>query len=197
MDGNLPRAATLESLLEPILASAYGVALRLARNRNDAEDLVQEAAFQACRGFHTFQPGTNFKAWFFRILTNCFYYRYRLKRREPETVDVEDAQELYLLLKATEHGLVDHGADPASKVLDKLGEEHVAAAIGALPAEFRVACALYFMEDLKYDEIASILECPVGTVRSRLHRGRRLLQKALWQVAFERGVAVPQGTEQP
>ena len=185
--------ATLETLIEPILGSAYGVALRLSRNRADAEDLVQEAAFQACRGFHTFQPGTNFKAWFFRILTNCFYYRYRRQRREPQLVDVEDAAELYMIHKAAAHGLMGDGDDPAARVLDKIGEEHVAEAIEALPAEFRVVCALHFMEDLRYQEIAEILECPVGTVRSRLHRGRRLLQKVLWHAAHEHGVAIPEG----
>src|SRR5262245_45479106 len=140
-----PTQAPLESLLEPILGMAFGVALRLSRNRTDAEDLVQEAAFQACRGYHTFQAGTNFKAWFLRILTNCFYYRYRRQRREPELVDVEDAAELYLIHRAAENGLMGDADDPAARVLDKIGEEHVAEAIAALPAEFRVVCALYFM----------------------------------------------------
>jgi RNA polymerase sigma-70 factor (ECF subfamily) len=195
MDPAVGAPASLESLIEPILGVAYGVALRLSRNRTDAEDLVQEAAFQACRGFHTFQAGTNFKAWFLRILTNCFYYRYRRQKREPEMVQVEDAAELFMIHRAAEHGLMGDAGDPAARVLDKIGEEHVAEAIGSLPAEFRVVCALYFMEDLRYQEIAEILECPVGTVRSRLHRGRRLLQKLLWQVAHERGVAIPEGVD--
>ena len=178
-------AETLEALLAPILGAAYGLALRLARNRTDAEDLVQEAAFQACRGFHTFQRGTNFKAWYFRILTNCFYYKHRRHQREPELVDVEDASELYIYLKATEHGLISEGDDPAAQVLDKIVEDQIADAIASLPAEFRVVCALYFMEDMKYQEIAEILECPVGTVRSRLHRGRKLLQKAVWHIAYD------------
>lgn len=188
--------ADLEGLIEPILGLAFGIALRLSRNRTDAEDLVQEAAFQACRGFHTFQAGTNFKAWFLRILTNCFYYRYRQKKREPEMVDVEDAAELYMIHRSMENGLIAEGDDPAALVLDKIGEEHVAEAIGSLPVEFRVVCALYFMEDMRYQEIAEILEVPVGTVRSRLHRGRRLLQRVLWRVAIERGVAVPEGADQ-
>jgi RNA polymerase sigma-70 factor (ECF subfamily) len=185
-------SSSIESLIEPVLGIAYGVALRLSRNPTDAEDLIQEAAYQACKGFHTFQPGTNFKAWFLRILTNCYYYRHRRRKREPETVNVEDAAELYLLFKATEHGLIAEGADPAALVLDKLSEQHIARAIEALPADFRVVCVLYFMQDLPYQEIADILECPVGTVRSRLHRGRRLLQQSLWMVAEERGIAAPQ-----
>jgi RNA polymerase sigma-70 factor (ECF subfamily) len=193
VEGHATRTGTLESLLTPLLGSAYGVALRLARNRTDAEDLVQEAAFHACRGFHTFQPGTNFKAWFFRILTNCFYYRCRRHKSQPEMVNVEDAAELYLLFKATEHGLIAEGEDPAERVLGKLGKEQIADALAALPPEFRVVCTLYFMQDLSYQEIAEILECPVGTVRSRLHRGRRLLQQALWRIAQEHGVAIPEG----
>ena len=194
-EGTPTEAQRFSSLLSPLLDSAFGMALHLTRNRADAEDLVQEAALQAFRGLRSFAEGTNFKAWFFRILTNCFYYRHRRQKREPEVVDVEDAAELYMIHRALENGLLGDTDDPAGRVLDKIGEEHVAEAIAALPAEFRVVCALYFMEDLRYQEIAEILDCPVGTVRSRLHRGRRLLQKLLWRVAHERGVAIPEGVD--
>jgi RNA polymerase sigma-70 factor, ECF subfamily len=181
-------AETVERLLAPILGPAYGTALHMTRNREDAEDLVQEAAVQAFRAFHTFQEGTNFKAWFFRILTNLFLYKYRQKQREPQIVEFEDAPDLYLYAETRQAGLHAWSADPAALVLRKMDAEQVAAAIASLPEEFRTVCALYFMQEFTYQEIAEILECPVGTVRSRLHRGRKALQRALWQIAQEHGI---------
>jgi RNA polymerase sigma-70 factor, ECF subfamily len=177
-----------EVLLEPVLPAAFRAALHMARNRDDAEDIIQEAAVQAYRAFHTFQRGTNFKAWFLRITTNAFLQTYRRKRREPEIASVEDAPDLYLYARTAEAGLHAQSADPASLVLGKLDREQVAAAIDALPDDYRMASALYFVEELSYAEIAEILDCPVGTVRSRLHRGRKLLQKALWRIAEEQGI---------
>jgi RNA polymerase sigma-70 factor (ECF subfamily) len=181
-------AQTIERLLAPILGPAYGTALHMTRNREDAEDLVQEAAVQAFRSFGTFQEGTNFKAWFFRILTNLFLNKYRQKQREPQIVEFEDAPELYLYAQTRQAGLHAWSADPAALVMRKMDAENVASAIAALPEEFRTVCALYFMQEFSYQEIAAILDCPVGTVRSRLHRGRRALQRALWHVAQERGI---------
>jgi len=187
--GNSPRqAAGFEALLAPVLDRAYGLAYHLARGRDEAEDLVQEASLQAFSHFDQFQPGTNFKAWYFRILTNCFLMRYRRRRREPEILNLEDAEPLFLHLRAYEAGLVGPPDDPAALVLSKVSAEQVHEAIAALPGEFRVVCALYFVEDLPYREIAQALGCPVGTVRSRLHRGRRMLQKALWHLAVEQGI---------
>lgn len=180
--------ATFEQLLAPVLEKAYGAAFHWARNSHDAEDLVQETCLQAYRAFHTFQPGTNFKAWFFKIMTNLFYYRHRQAKRRPQTVELEDAPDLYLYVQTANLGLHDGNQDPADCILGKLEVEHVQRAIGELPEEFRIACALYFIEDLSYEEIAEILGKPVGTVRSRLHRGRKMLQKALWIVAEERGI---------
>jgi RNA polymerase sigma-70 factor (ECF subfamily) len=180
--------ATFEELLASVFQPAYGTALHWTRNSHDAEDLVQETCLQAYRAFHTFQPGTKFKAWFFKIMTNLFYYRHRQAKRRPQTVDLEDAPDLYLYVQTANLGLHDGNQDPADSILGKLEVEHVQDAIAALPEEFRIACALYFIEDFSYDEIASILDKPVGTVRSRLHRGRKMLQKALWQVAEERGI---------
>lgn len=180
--------ASFESLLEPLLDSAYGAAYHMARNHADAQDIVQEAAYNACRSFHQFQPGTNFKAWFFRILTNCFLYRYRRKKRGPEMVDLEDASELYMYVAAAGTGQLGPDDDPAGQVLSKISTEHVNDAIESLPVEFRVVASLYFMQEFAYQEIAEILDCPVGTVRSRLHRARRMLQKSLWQLAEEHGV---------
>jgi RNA polymerase sigma-70 factor, ECF subfamily len=181
-------APSFEALLAPVLDSAFGTALRFTRNRADAEDLVQEAALLACRGFGTFEQGSNFRAWFFRVLTNCFYSSYRKRKRQGTEVELEDGPELFLYSQTAAMGLHSRTDDPAGAVMDRLETEHIETAIGALPVEYRVAAALYFMQDFSYQEIAQVLDVPVGTVRSRLHRGRRLLQKALWQVAEERGI---------
>ena len=180
--------ADFESLLSETLPSAYRMAVQLTRNSDDAADLVQEAAVSAFRAFHTFTPGSNFRAWFFRITTNAFYQSYRKKRREPETTSVEDAGALYLFARTAEAGLHQQSPDPAGLVLGKLDQEQITEAIGRLPEEYRIPAALFFVEELAYAEIAEILGCPVGTVRSRLHRGRRLLQKALWEIAEQHGI---------
>ncbi len=179
---------SLEALLTPLLDAAYGTALRLTRNGPEAEDLVQEAAVQACRGFHTFEQGTNFRAWFFRVLTNCFYSSYRRTRREGTPVELEDTPELYLFSQTAATGLHARTEDPAGVLMDRLDADAVNRAIEALPEEYRVVSVLYFLQDCSYQEIAQMLVVPVGTVRSRLHRGRRLLQKRLWSIAEERGI---------
>lgn len=177
-----------ERALADIVAPAFGYALRLTRNRADAEDLVQEAALLACRGRDGFQAGTNFKAWFFRIVTTCFWGKHRHDSRRPTTVDLDDAPVLHLYQRSAEVGLPLTGENPSSVLFDRLGTERVSDALAALPEEFGVVCTLYFMEDFAYHEIAEVLGVPVGTVRSRLHRGRKLLQKALWQVALDAGI---------
>jgi RNA polymerase sigma-70 factor (ECF subfamily) len=189
------RQREFEGLLEPLLPAAFGLALQLARHRDDAEDLVQEAAVRAFRAFDSFTPGTNFKAWFFKILTNGYFQRYRKRQREPELVPIEDVPDLYLYSATAAAGLHAQSADPAALVLGRLDEEQVTRAVAGLPEEFRVVSALYFMEQLSYQEIAEIVDCPVGTVRSRLHRGRKLLQKALWQLAQEQGLIAELGGE--
>jgi RNA polymerase sigma-70 factor (ECF subfamily) len=180
--------ASFESLFTPLASSAFGVAVRFTGNRADAEDLVQEAALLAFRGFDSFEPGTNFKAWFFRILTNCYFSARRKQKARPVTADLDDTPDLYLYARSAETGFPTAGPDPAAQLLDSLGTERVAAAIARLPEEYRVVSTLYFMEDFSYEEIGRVLQCPVGTVRSRLHRGRKMLQKALWQVAEEDGI---------
>jgi len=181
-------ATDLDSLLLPLLNGAFGTAMHLTRNRADAEDLVQESALLACRGFKTFEQGTNFKAWFFRILTNCFYSKYRKKKREGTQLELEDSPELYMYCQTAAAGLHARTEDPAAVVMAKMDSEQVGGAIDALPEEYRVVATLYFLQDFSYQEIAEVLDVPVGTVRSRLHRGRRMLQKALWSVAVERGI---------
>jgi RNA polymerase sigma-70 factor (ECF subfamily) len=169
----------------PLLDAAYGWALHATRNRADAEDLVQEAVLNALRAFHTFQPGTNFKAWFFRILMNCFYSAYRKRRAEKVSHSLDDAPDLYIMERSAEAGLDVTGSDPARSALARIHDEHVSDALEALPDEFRVVATLYFVEDFTYQELAEMLNIPIGTVRSRLHRARRLLQKELWQLAYE------------
>ena len=177
-----------EALFRPILSMAYGTAVRLTRDRTEAEDLVQDAALLAFRAFGSFQPGTNFKAWFFRILTNAFYSRHRKTKHDRNNVSTEDLPALYLYARTAEIGLHSQEPDPAAAMMDRFDTEHVAEALDALPEEYRVVASLYFVDDLSYQQIAEAVGCPVGTVRSRLHRGRRMLQRALWQVAEERGI---------
>jgi RNA polymerase sigma-70 factor (ECF subfamily) len=182
-----PVEETFESLLATVLPRAYAAARHLAGDPADAEDLVQEAALLAWKGFGSFTAGTNFRAWFLRILTNAFYMKYRRERRE-RTVSLDGAPELFLYTKTAEAGLHEGCDNPAQAFLSRLETEEVARAIQALPAEYRAAATLYFVEDLSYQDIADILGCPVGTVRSRLHRARKMLQVALWHVAKDHGI---------
>jgi RNA polymerase sigma-70 factor (ECF subfamily) len=180
--------ATFESLFTAVANSAFGVALRLSRNQPDAEDLIQEAALLAFRAFDSFIAGTNFRAWFLKILTNCYYSKRRREKSRPVTSDLDDTPDLFLYARSGEAGFPTQGQDPAAQLLDKMGTERIAAAMARLPDEYRIVATLYFMDDLSYEEIASVVQCPVGTVRSRLHRGRKMLQKVLWKIAEEDGI---------
>ena len=124
----------------------------------------------------------------FQILTRCFWARHRTQKRRPATVDLDDTPDLFLYSRSAAAGLPWEGEDPASQLIERLGTERVVAAIAQLPEEYGVVCTLYFMEDFAYHEIAEVLGIPVGTVRSRLHRGRKMLQKVLWQIAEESGI---------
>ncbi|HEX9894507.1 MAG TPA: sigma-70 family RNA polymerase sigma factor [Gemmatimonadales bacterium] len=188
-------ASDFETLLADVLEQAYGTAMRLTGNPADAEDLVQDAALLAHRGFGSFTTGSNFRAWFYRILLNRFYSNYRRQRRAGVAVELEDTPELYLYEQAEAAGLKP-SEDTAAALLDRLDAESVEQALAALPDDFRAAATLYFMQDLPYQEIAEILNVPIGTVRSRLHRARRMLRKALWTVAQERGIVGPAALEE-
>lgn len=179
---------SFEALFVPIAGLAYGVAYRLSRHRTEAEDLVQEAALQAFKNFHTFQIGTNFKAWYLRILTNCFFMRCRKNKNVPEQVAFDSAPPLCLMLESAAAGLFEACKDPAGDLLGRMTAEQIASALGTLPEEFRAVTTLYFLDEMPYKDIAETLGVPVGTVRSRLHRGRRMLQRALWQIAQEEGI---------
>lgn len=169
----------------PLLPNLYSAALRLTRNPSDAEDLVQEAYLRAYRGFSGFEEGTNLRAWMYRILTNTFINAYRKKQREPVTVQEDDVEDWYLYDKLGETG-VEPSAE--AEVLRRMPDEDVQRALEDLPEGFRLAVLLADVEGFAYKEIAEILDIPIGTVMSRLHRGRRALEKALWEKVRERGL---------
>jgi RNA polymerase sigma-70 factor, ECF subfamily len=169
----------------PLLPNLYSAALRLTRNPADAEDLVQEAYLRAYRGFAGFQEGTNLRAWMYRILTNTFINSYRKKQRQPQTVSDEDVEDWYLYDRLGEAGAE---ASAETSVLERIPDEDVQRALEALPEQFRMAVWLADVEGFSYKEIAEILDVPIGTVMSRLHRGRKSLQKALWETVRERGL---------
>jgi RNA polymerase sigma-70 factor (ECF subfamily) len=169
----------------PLLNEMYAGALRLTRNPADAEDLLQEAYLRAYRGFSTFREGTNLRAWLYRILTNAFINMYRKRQREPQTVPDEEVPDWYLYEKLGGEGAE---ASAETQVLESLPDEDVQEALAALPEQFRLAVLLADVEGFSYKEIAEILDVPIGTVMSRLHRGRRALEKRLVDVMQERGL---------
>ncbi len=177
--------ARFERDVMPLVQGLYAAALRMTRNPSDAEDLVQETVLRAFRGFAGFREGTNLKAWLYRILTNTFINMYRKKQREPATVSVDgDLEEWFLYDRLAERGAE---ASAETTVLEAMPDEDVQAALESLPENFRMAVLLADVEGFSYKEIAQMLDIPIGTVMSRLHRGRRALEKALWDVARERG----------
>jgi RNA polymerase sigma-70 factor (ECF subfamily) len=187
--GTPPRDAEQRARFErdviPLLPHLYSAALRLTRNPTDAEDLVQEAYLRAYRGFAGFEEGTNLRAWMYRILTNTFINSYRKKQREPVTVQDDEIEDWFLYDRLGASGVE---ASAESEVLDRLPDEEVQKALEALPEGFRMAVLLADVEGFSYKEIAEILGVPIGTVMSRLHRGRKALQKAVWETVPERGL---------
>jgi RNA polymerase sigma-70 factor, ECF subfamily len=175
------------------MPSLYTAALRMTRNPADAEDLVQETYLKAFRAFHTFEEGTNLRAWLYRILTNTFINSYRSKKRRPEQVDVDEVEDLYLYrrLGALEQAAAGRSAE--DEVLDHFTDDDVKKALEALPETFRLAVFLADVEGFSYKEIADIMDIPIGTVMSRLHRGRRALQKALFEFGLDRGLVPSEG----
>ncbi len=169
----------------------YSAALRMTRNPADAEDVVQETFLKAYRAYDSFQEGTNLKAWLYRILTNTYINRYRKKQRRPNEVDLGEVEDLYLYKRigSTETGTASRSAE--TEVLEGLVSEDVRNAIDSLPEHFRMPVLMADVEGFAYKEIAEILDVPIGTVMSRLHRGRKTLQKALWEFARERGLVGP------
>ncbi|MDH7569038.1 MAG: sigma-70 family RNA polymerase sigma factor [Armatimonadota bacterium] len=173
------KGSLFRELTAPHLDALYRSALRMTRREEDAEDLVQDTLVRAYQFFHQFTEGTNFRAWLFKILTNTFINQYRRRAKQPETLSYEEGEDFYLYRRLVESGDSEL-EDPETLVLSKLQYEDILKAIDQLPHDYRVAVTLSDVEGFSYKEIAEIMGCPIGTVRSRLNRARRLLQRALW-----------------
>ena len=171
----------------PLLDSLYASALRMTRNPADAEDLVQETMLRAYRSFDRFEEGTNLKAWLFRIMTNAYINTYRKKQREPKKVSADEIEDFDLYQELKDHD-DQFSQTPERIVLDSLVDSDIIEAIDDLPEQFRLAVVLSDVEGFSYAEMAEIMDVPLGTVMSRLHRGRKALQKRLWDLARDRGI---------
>jgi RNA polymerase sigma-70 factor (ECF subfamily) len=180
--------ATFAEQAMPYMSSLYAAAMRMTRNPSDAEDLVQETYLRAYRGFSGFREGTNLKAWLYKILTNTYINQYRAKKRRPEQVDLDETEDFYLYRRLGGLEAADALRSPESEVLDQIPDATVKEALEALPEQFRMAVILADIEGFSYKEIAEILDVPIGTVMSRIHRGRKALQKSLWKFAEERNL---------
>ncbi len=182
-----------EELFLPLLNNLYSIALRMTRNERDAEDLVQETYLKAFRFFHRFERGTNARAWILTILTNTFRTRYRKKKQEPNMVDFEAvenfclADEMVKEITAADKSEAK-GADMVNSVLKDYVSDDIIDALESVPEQFRIAVLLSDVEGFSYQEISEILGISVGTVKSRIFRGRKILQKQLWDFARQRGI---------
>ena len=169
----------------PYLDSLYNTAYRMTRSAEDAEDLVQETYFKAYKYYDKFEEGTNLKAWLFKILKNTFINNYRKKKLEPRSVDFAEIEDSFERIVRRDNA--ETAGDPEAEYFHGVLDDDVKKALDLLPYDYRMVVILADLEDFSYKEIAEILDCPVGTVMSRLYRGRKLLEKALLRYARQHG----------
>ncbi len=183
MDQTQTKHKNFETEMLPHMAALYNFALRMTGDPDDAKDLVQETFMKAYRFFDKYAPGTNAKAWLFRIMKNSYINRYRKESKEPDKIDYDDIKEFYASVKAT----ATDSNDLQEKIFGNLFEDEVAKALQDLPEDFRTVVILCDIEGYTYEEIADFIEIPIGTVRSRLHRGRKMLRSMLRTYALSHG----------
>jgi RNA polymerase sigma-70 factor (ECF subfamily) len=189
-----PEPPVLRALFEeqaiPFMDQLYAAAMRMTRNPADAGDLVQETYAKAYAAFGQFEQGTNLKAWLYRILTNTFINSYRKNQRQPYQSAIDELEDWQLgSAESLTQGRTTRSAE--AEAIDHLPDSDVKEALQSIPEDFRLAVYLADVEGFSYQEIADIMKTPVGTVMSRLHRGRRLLRELLTEYARERGISVP------
>ncbi|MEZ5217340.1 MAG: sigma-70 family RNA polymerase sigma factor [Ilumatobacteraceae bacterium] len=181
------RAKFTEQAME-FMPQLYAAAMRMTRHQADAEDLVQETYLKAYRSYHTFEEGSNLRAWLYRILTNTFINKYRAKQRRPDESDLDDVEDMYLYRRigGLETAIASRSAE--DQLMDLFTDDEVKQALEALPENFRLPVLLADVDGFSYKEIAEMLDIPIGTVMSRLHRGRKAMQKQLYDFAEARGL---------
>ena len=192
----VPRVADKAVFTEQAMQYApqlYSAALRMTRNPADAEDLVQETYMRAYRSFAGFEDGTNLRAWLFRIMTNQFINTYRAKQRRPIESDLDDVEDLYLYRRVGNLGALSRSAEDT--LFEMFTDDEVKTALEELPEVFRVPVLLADVEGFSYKEIAEITDVPIGTVMSRLHRGRKAMHKKLYDFAEQRGLISGEGDQ--
>ena len=182
------RKEEFEAVALPHLDALFNLALKLTRNRRDAEDLVQESYLRAYRFFDSYKPGTHIKAWLFRILRNTFINRYRAAKVRPDEVDFAKIEATYERAIDEDFAVGKRRPSPEEVVMNGVLDAEVQQALDAIPEDYRIVVILALAEEMSYKEIAAALSIPLGTVMSRLHRGRKLLQAALLDYAKKRGI---------